>query len=118
MNNLAGALTPINNPLFGQSLQDMVVNDPFGFFQKLIPNLIGLAFIVGVLIFFFVFVSAAIQWISSGGEKASIEAARGKLMNAVIGLVLLLLVFMIIKLIEAFFGIDILKINIGVLKIE
>lgn len=116
MELLAGAPHSINNPIFSPSLQDLL-NDPFAFFQIFIPNLIGLAFIIGVLIFFFIIIVAAIQWISSGGEKASIEVARGKITSALIGLIILLSVYAIIKLIETFFGIDILKINIGVLKI-
>jgi len=40
----------------------------------------------------------AIQWISSGGDKASVEAARGKVMNAIIGLIVLFVVFALIKL--------------------
>ena len=116
MNLLAGGTHQINNPLFGQELQ-LLLNEPFGFFQKFIPNLIGLAFIVGVLIFFFVLLMAAIQWITSGGDKGSVETARGKLTSAIVGLIILLSIFALIKLIEVFFGIDILKINIGILKI-
>ncbi len=88
------------------------------FFQKFIPSMVGLAFVAGALIFFFVMIIGAIQWITSGGDKAALEAARGKLGNAIVGLVILLALFAILKIIETFFGINILTLDIGVLKIQ
>ena len=59
-----------------------------------------------------------IQWMTAGGDKAAIEQARGKVTNALVGLVILFSTFAIILAIETFFGVDILTIDIGVLKIE
>lgn len=80
--------------------------------------MIGLAFVIGSLIFFFVMVIGAIQWISSGGDKAAIEGARGKISNAIIGFVILLAVFAVLGVIEDFFGFNILTLDIGPLMIE
>lgn len=88
------------------------------FFQEFIPNLVGLGFVVGALVFFFVMVVGAIQWIASGGDKAAVEVARGKISNAIIGFVILLAVFALLKVIEDFFGFNILTLDIGPLKIE
>lgn len=88
------------------------------FFQSFIPNLIGLSFIVGAVVFFFVMIVGAIQWITSGGDKAAIEAARGKISNAIVGFIILLAVFALLKVIEDFFGFNILTLDIGPLKIE
>lgn len=88
------------------------------FFQKLIPALIGLGFVIGMIIFFFVMLLGAIQWITSGGDKAALDAAKGKITNAIIGLVVLFSILAIVQLIEAFFGINILTIDIGPLKIQ
>src|SRR3990172_7232986 len=81
------------------------------FFQGFLPAMVGLAYVVGTIIFFFIFLMGAIQWISSGGDKASLEGARGKLSNALVGIVVLFSTFAIIKVIEAFFGINILSID-------
>jgi len=109
----------IGNPALGPALQDILKNQGgIGFFQKFLPNLIELAFVIGVLVFFFVMLIGAIQWISSGGDKASLESARGKIANALIGIVILFVLFAILKVIEDFFGINILTLDIGVLKIE
>ncbi len=113
MKNLL-AQESITNPALGPSLKGL---EGVGFFQKFIPNLIGLSFIIGALIFFAILIICAIQWISSGGDKAAIESARGKLTNAFIGLILLFAAFAIIKFIENFFGVSILTLDIGALEI-
>lgn len=102
-----------------------ILNDRFGpgasptaFLSTLVPNAIGLLFVVGAVIFFFMLVIGAVQWISSGGDKANVESARGKLTNALIGLIVLFASFAIIKLIEAFFGVKILELDIAPLVIQ
>ncbi len=74
--------------------------------------MIGLGFVIGILIFFFVMIAGAIQWITSGGDKAAIEGARGKIVNAIVGIVILFALFAIIGVIENFFGLDILSLDI------
>jgi hypothetical protein len=87
------------------------------FLSKGIPAAVGLAFVVGALIFFFMLVWGAIQWITSGGDKQALESARGRITSALVGLVLLFAALAIIKFIESFFAIDILMLDIGPLKI-
>lgn len=112
-----GGESTIGNPALGPSLNALRY-DGILFFQKLIPALIGLVLVVGVIIFFFMLLIGAITWISSGGDKAAIEGARGRITQALIGIVVLFSVFAIIKLIEGFFGINILSIDIGPLIIK
>lgn len=113
MNKLA--LTPVNNPALGDNLQSLTGLE---FFQKLLPAAIGLLFVVGSLLFVFVFIIGAIQWMASGGEKGAVEAARGKISSALIGLVVLFSIIAIVLLVENFFGIHILTIDIGPLYIK
>lgn len=105
----------IVNPLLNQNLQNTTGVD---YLQKLITALVTLAFVVGVVLFLFMLIIGAIQWISSGGDKANLEAARGKITNALIGLVVLFLIIAIIKLLETFFGINILQLDLGPLQIS
>ncbi len=112
-NNLLAA-DSINNPALG----NLNSNSGVQFVQKLIPSLIGLAFVAGVVIFFFMLLIGAIQWITSGGDKGALEGARGRLTNALIGIIVLFAVFAIIKLIEGFFKISILTLDIGPLIIK
>ena len=108
----------IGNPALGPSLQGLLSSEGgSAFFSTFLPRALTLAFIIGSLIFFAMFVIGAIQWISSGGDKQALEAARGRITNALIGLVLLFVALAIIKFIESFFGINILTLDIGILKI-
>jgi len=108
----------ITNPILNEELQDTLLNKTAGaYFQKFIPSLIGLAFVIGTILFVFMIIVGAIQWIASGGDKAALEGARGRITNAIVGIVILFSVFAIIKIIEKFFGIDILTIDFGSLII-
>lgn len=88
------------------------------FLENFLPRFIGLAFVIGALVFFFIMIIGAIQWITSGGDKTALEGARGKVTSAIVGVVILLSLFALLKIIEDFFGIDILTLDIGVLVIE
>lgn len=111
-----GGGTNITNPfLKGSSLENL---DGQGFLSQFIPRIIGWIFAFGAIAFFFMFVWGAISWILSGGDKAHVEAAKGRITNALVGIVLLITSIALIKLIEKFFGIDILLIDIGPLVIQ
>lgn len=104
----------ITNPVIGNLGKQTGVS----FFQKLLPAAVSLVLVGGAIIFFFMLLIGAIQWISSGGDKQALESARGKISNALIGVVILFASFAIIKLIETFFGVSILTLDIGPLVIQ
>ena len=108
-------MNPIKNKALKSSIQNLSGTE---FLNKLLPNMVGLAFVIGVVIFLFVLVFGAIQWITSGGDKAGLESARSKIANALVGIVILFSVFVILKIIESFFGINILTIDLGVFFIQ
>jgi len=104
----------ITNPVLG-NLGNLSGSE---FFAKVIPTAVGLGLVIGVLVFLFMLITGAIQWISSGGDKQALESARGKITNALIGLIILFAAFAIIQVIERFFGINILTLDIGPLVIQ
>jgi len=114
-NGGGGPVEGLRNPLLTNFLQR---STGIEYLQKMLPNLIGLLFVIGAIVFLFIMLIGGIQWIASGGDKAALESARGKITNAIIGLVILLSTFAIIKLIETFFGISILTLDIGALIIQ
>ncbi|PIZ46869.1 hypothetical protein COY29_05910 [Candidatus Woesebacteria bacterium CG_4_10_14_0_2_um_filter_39_14] len=123
INKILAMLTPgdggggsagINNPVLGPKLQGKT---GLQFFQTFLPHLLTIGLIIGVLFFFFIIIIGAIQWISSGGDKNALEEAKHKITNAIIGVVILFSIFAILKLIENFFGISILTLDIGSLAI-
>ncbi len=104
----------ITNPILG-GLQG---KSGIGFFQSFVPAAVGLAFVIAAILFVFIFIIGAIGWILSGGDKAAVEAARGKISGAIAGFFLLLILFAIISALEFFFGINILTLDIGPLRIQ
>lgn len=95
-------LSQVTNP----TLRDSIPGG-LDYFQYLIPRLITIIFVVGVVIFFFLFVLGSIQWITAGGSAAALTAARNRVFHAVIGLIVLLLVYMIVKFVNTLYGINI-----------
>lgn len=72
--------------------------------QAIIINVISLFFIVGGISTIIYFVWGAVDWILSGGDKEKISSARKKMTNAIIGLVLLSLSYVIINLVGNIVG--------------
>lgn len=93
----------IINPGLSANLQAL---NGSGFFARFFPMLTTVFFIVGAIIFVFVFLIGGIQWINAGGDKVQLQSARDKITQAVIGIFILLSLFAIINLIEIFFGTD------------
>lgn len=106
------------NPVVGETLKGFETGDSSAFINKFLPNFIGLLFVFGGLSFFFMLIWGSITWILSGGDKAGLEASKSKITNALVGIVLLIGTFAIVKLIEMFFTVNILSIDIGPLIIQ
>ncbi len=88
------------------------------FFTEFIPRMVSILLVIGGLFFFFMFLLGAIKWITSGGDKANVEAARGQITAALIGLVVLFSTFAIAQLVETIFGINILVVDFAGLRIQ
>lgn len=125
MNNLlAGVNTEpqgaISNPVFKGTILETYTwpGNATYFFDFVAQRAVLLVLIIGAVIFFFMFLTGAIAWISSGGDKQSLETAKGKITSALTGLVILLASFAIIRFVEEFFGISILTLDISSLVIQ
>lgn len=107
-------------PVFAQDdIINLAPTGPFADLQNLtIPGLISTAisflFIIAAVVFFFVLVIGGIRWITSGGDKANTEAARGQITSGLIGLVIVFSAWAIVTLLETFFGIAIFKSGIPI----
>jgi len=79
-------------------------------FTKFISSAIGLITVIAIIWFIFIFITGAIGFISSGGDKNAIESSRKKIMNGLIGFMIVVLGIFIIKLIGTLIGLpDILN---------
>lgn len=111
----SGSGGKITNPALSDNLQSL---SGIEYFRRLLPALVTLAFVIGAIVFFFMLLIGGIRWMTSAGDKASLESARGMIVNALVGIVILFSAFAIVGLVELFFGIDILSLDIGSLFIQ
>jgi len=101
--------------VYAQSTRDINLQPPSGW-EKLanitlpgiVSTVIKLILVVAALIAFIFLVIGGIKWITSGGDKEQTAKAQGTITAALIGLVIVFAAWAIIKLLEAFFGIEIL----------
>lgn len=95
----------IKNPL----LDNLSGLEGASYFNSLIKSLLGISFVIAAIIFMFMIIIGAIQWIASGGDKGAVQTARSKITNAIIGLVILLSLYALLRIIGDFFGLEIFQ---------
>ena len=94
---------------------DIVIPTPGGSIKlitdlgKLISAGFTLLFIVAGLAAALFLIQGGLQWITSGGDKAGVEAARNKIIHAIVGLIIVVATWAFIRIIESFVGICILS---------
>lgn len=75
---------------------------------QLISAAVGLLLILAALLAFFYLILGGIQWITSGGDKAGMEAARNKITHAIVGLIIVGAAWAIMLLVQNFLGVSII----------
>jgi hypothetical protein len=78
----------------------------------IISGIVGLVLILGFILTLAYFLMGGMQWITSQGDKNALESARGKITNALIGLVIVASAYAVFKLVGNFFGITLPNIKI------
>lgn len=73
---------------------------------SLITAMINAVIIIGAIAALIYLVSAGLNWITSGGDKAKTESAQKQITNAIIGLIILVAAFAIFNTLITFLGID------------
>ena len=68
--------------------------------------------VVAVLIALFFLIWGGIRWITSGGDKAKVESARGTIIAAIVGLVIAFLAFFILSVALSFFGLSLTSLEL------
>lgn len=74
----------------------------------LISAVVGTLLILSALITFIYLILGGIQWITSGGDKTAMEAARNKITHAIVGLVIVGSAWAIMALVQNFLGISVI----------
>lgn len=78
--------------------------DPDTGIGQIVSFIVGFLITVAVLIALLYIVIGAFQWITSGGDKTKVESARGHIIAAVIGLIIIALSFVIINVVISVLG--------------
>ena len=85
------------------------VRIPQGFFPNfttMITSLLQIVLVVSVILVLFQLISAGINWITSGGDKAKTDSARGTIVAAIIGLILVIASWAVFLFILQMIGLD------------
>ena len=77
--------------------------------NKVISGVIGFMTMIAALWFIFQFITAGFQWIAAGGDKNETTAARDKITNSLIGLVVIVIAWAVVGVIGTMLGLSILN---------
>lgn len=78
----------------------------------LLGNILGGMMVVGFLTAMIFLMTGAFHWITSGGDKTSLESARNKIIHSLVGLIVLASVWAMMTVISQFLGISFPNIKI------
>lgn len=68
-----------------------------------VGGIISFMFVIAGIVTLFYLVWGGFKWITSGGDKTAIESARGHIIAAVVGLIVIFLAYVIMNLVWQFF---------------
>lgn len=83
-----------------------------GDLDSFVRGMIRLIFIIAILAVLVYLVYGGFKWVTSGGDKAKTEEARNTITAAIIGLAIIALSFIVVRILEAFFDINITQGNV------
>ena len=81
---------------------------------SVVRNIIRFILIVAFVLAFLFLIVGGIRWITAGGDEKGVAGARGMITGALIGLVIVLVAFALIRLVETFFGFPIISGGVAV----
>lgn len=82
-------------------------------FPQMVRSLTVLAMVIASIVAFAFLIYGGIVWITSGGDKSKTEAARNTITAALVGLLIVFGAWAIIQLLEMFFGVSILDLQLS-----
>lgn len=77
-----------------------------------IRSVIRFILLVAFVLAFIMLLIGGIRWITAGGDEKGVAAARNMITAALIGLVIVLIAYALIRLVELFFGVNIITGNV------
>jgi hypothetical protein len=83
-----------------------------GILQTAISTSIGLMTVIAFIWFTYLFIIGAIGIMTAGGDKQKLQTSRDKIVNALIGIVVVILAVSVISLVGYIFGIPFLNLTV------
>ncbi len=80
--------------------------------KNFISGTISLALTITTIVFFLILLTGGYRWIVSSGDEKKLTTARGQITHGLVGLIIIFSSWVILKVIELLFGINILQLNI------
>ncbi len=100
-------LNPATTPTSG--LAAFNTADPLTSTEVLFSQIIGFITLLGGMVFIVMFLNGAFKWISGGEDASKIQKARDLMVQAVIGLIVMVAGYAIIGLVGSVIGFDMLN---------
>lgn len=104
--------TPVPLPLPAQGINLQAPTGPginfYQSLQSLFNNAVVLVFMVAAVLVFIMLLWGGLEWIMSGGDKEKVGNARKRIVNALVGLAILALAFLIMNVMGQIIGFQIL----------
>lgn len=99
--------TGITNPVLqGGFGSDKEAAKSGSLFAQIISGLLSFIMVLASLLVLLSLIQAAIEWIGSGGDKGKLESARNRILNAVIGIIVLAASVAIWQIVNQFLGLE------------
>lgn len=115
LSGLSGYLYLVSSVAYAQNLNiQPPTNFPRADLGSVISAVVGILLIISAIAAFLFLILGGLQWITSGGDKAGMEAARNKITAAIIGLIIVAAAWAIMFLIGQFIGFNILNNNMTI----
>lgn len=80
-------------------------------FASLIGTALSVIMVFGVLLVMYFLVMAGISWITSNGDKGKLDEARTRIMQTLVGIIILASVLALVSFVQYVLGIQILTFN-------
>lgn len=98
----------VANPELSQLVSDAnLVLTPEERFASLLGSLLSVVMTFSAILLLLYLVWGAVEWITSGGESAKLQAARNKMLHAIIGIIVLSSVIALFALVQYILNIEI-----------
>ncbi len=110
---VASLLTPIKVFAEDKNINiTLPANAGFKTLSNFITNALGLVFVIGAFLVLIMLIVGAYEWITSGGDKEAVGKARNRIINALVGLIVLAVAFALVNLLGQFTGLDLRNLNV------